>query len=215
VAARVLSQMSARAITTTCISLQDFTESNAMSPHPPVSALRGALRQSVKELAEAMAGDADRYVRGHAAEALASIGMLGALEGAGDWTATHRAKGEGGAGGGAPEGFRCVDASDTGAGVEGAVAPPGIKADERAIAPPGIEADRAALAALCSAVEPPVVRAEAERLRALTRRLHALTDNPAWRVAKRREQMALAVHTAVRAVCAHRRCPLTHPGSPF
>lgn len=191
VAARVLSQLSARAIGAACTSPQDPATAYSASPYPPAAALRAAVRESVGALAGALAGDADRYVRGHAAEALASIGMLGALEAADDGPATHHVIGraEDGAGGVAPTGA------------------------ERAVVPDD-EADRAALAALSSAVESAVVRAEAERLRALSKRLRTPTNDPAW-VASSHNQAALAVHTAVRTLCAHRRCPLTHPESPF
>jgi hypothetical protein len=193
VAARVMSQLSARAVGAACSSLRDSARPDLASPRSPTAALRTALRSNlpVGALAAALDGDPDRYVRGHVAEALASIGLLGALEAAGDGPDAHHAidRGEEGDGAGAPAGVPRAGDADA-------------------------EADRAALAALSSAVEPAVVEAEAERLCALWARLRTSTDASAW-VAGRHDQAALAVHTAVRAVCAHRRCPLTGPESPF
>jgi len=166
VAARLLSQISARAI--------DFSSTGEARCKTVLggnrrNAWRLALQSALETLAVALSEDADRYVRAHAAEALVANVMLNVVEEQDDLESN---------------GASCAESRD---------------------APIEAYANQLALAALTSTMPPQALEAELQRLRTMFR----LADTSS------RSKRAVAVHKAVRAVCALRRCPLTHPESPF
>jgi len=194
VGARVLSQLAAR-------SIQD-----SLGAGGPRGGCRGgaaeeaeggglglALAACVTPLATALGSDPDRYVRGHAAEALASVAMREVAEG---FFANEAERGS---------------AEEDTAGTAHAAADP--RAHLAAACSPAHSVRARAAAALAPGLPPGAVDAVASRLR---ERLGALPGRGSGcDEAGRAALVALAVHDAVRALCAQRRCPLTHPESPF